>query len=118
VKSKVIVGATIAIIYMFLCVRRWLGFQVVEIPDSNNDYRAAIYSRSPLLLPFVKTYMVQLPSKGDLSSHVVFRTTGIREFVSVSWTDQANLDVLCRRCSTSTLQMNQVDSIAIHLVTK
>lgn len=112
------IGAAIAAVavYTLFGVRGWLGICASETPDPDGKYVASIYTHSPLLLPFVKTYDVQLPSQGDLNSHVVFRTSGIRKSINAKWLDRSNLVIVCRHCEEDELVAKQIDSIQIHLV--
>jgi hypothetical protein len=113
--AKIGVGILVVGVYLALGIRGWLGVNVSDTPDPDGKYVASVYSHSPLLLPFAKVYEVTLPSQGDLNSHVVFRISGIRKSVKVSWNDRSNLIVICHHCDEYRLVTNRIDDIHIQL---
>jgi hypothetical protein len=105
----------IVVIYAVSCVRGWLGVEESNRRNQDNTYWAAVYSRSKLFTPFMKTQYVLVPSTGDLNSHTVFETYGFNRKVDIEWLDSENLQITCRRCNRGSLSSNKIDNINIHL---
>jgi hypothetical protein len=104
------------IIYAAFCIRGWLGVEEINRRNQDNTYWAAVYSRSKLFTPFMKTHDVLIPSKGDLNSHTVFETYGFNRKVDVEWLDSENLQITCQQCNRGSLLSNKIDNINIRLI--
>jgi hypothetical protein len=112
----VLLAALSFIIYAAFGIRGWIGFRKVYTGNEDDTYWAAVYSHSNLLLPFITTQDVLVPSANDLNSHIVFRTTGLLQNFKIQWLDQRTLQIVCSRCSQSELLQSKVDEIDIELV--
>ena len=108
----------IVTIYAGFCVRGWLGVEEINKRTQDNTYWAAVYTRSKLFAPFMKTHDVLIPSTGDLNSHTVFETYGFKQTIDIQWLDSENLQIVCRHCGQSNLLTNKIDNISVHLITQ
>ena len=115
----ILLAATVTVsLYAWFGVRGWLGVEESNKRNQDDTYWAAVYSRSKLWAPFMKTYDVLVPSSGDLNSHPVFETYGFRQNVGIRWLDSENLAVVCRRCNQTKLLADKIDKISVHLITQ
>lgn len=104
-------------IYLAACIWNWTGRSYEDITATGGN-RAAVYSHSPLLLPFERTFIVSVPSQRDLNTHVVFQRTALLKDFTIRWRDAATLQVVCPSCQGKGLVEGQVDDVTIKVVEK